>query len=72
MDFLTIENPHTSAEHECSGYYRPLHMQYVKAIVIPNQSARARVTAFWNKFIANYGFPEKLLTWINNVTLNLN
>ena len=34
---------------------------YEKAIVTPNQSAKAKVTAFWNQFIANYSFPEKLL-----------
>ena len=35
----------------------------MRAIVTPNQSARATVTAFWNEFIANYGFPEMLLTY---------
>ena len=35
---------------------------YTKAVVTPNQSAKVMMTAFWNEFIANYGFPEKLLT----------
>ena len=34
----------------------------MEVVVTPKQSAKAVVTAFWNKSIVNYGFPEKLLT----------
>ena len=61
MDFLTIENPYTGADMNVLVITEHF-MQYVKAIVIPNQSAKMTATTFWNKFIANYSFPEKLLT----------
>ena len=37
-------------------------MQHVKIIVTPNKSAKMTATTFWNEFITNYSFPEKLLT----------
>ena len=72
MDFLTIENPHTRADMNILVIVITDHfMWYVKAIVTPNESARGRVTAFWNEYITNNSFPEKLLM-IRDVTLNLN
>ena len=61
MDFMTIENPHTGANMNIL-VITDHFTQYTKAVVTPNQSAKATVTAFQNQFIANYGFPEKLLT----------
>ena len=58
MDFLTMENPHTSADHECSGYYGPLH-PICKSN--SNQSAKMTAMAFWNEYITNYSFTEQLL-----------
>ena len=60
MDFLTIENPCTSADMN-TLVITDHFTWYVKAIVTPNQSTRATVTTFQNEFIANYGFPEKFL-----------
>ena len=60
MDFLTIVNPHTSANINVL-VITDHFTQYAKAIVTPNQSAKAMATAFWNEFIMNYSFPEKLL-----------
>ena len=40
-----------------SGHQKPLDMIHKSY-----QSAKAMTTAFWNEFIANYRFPEKLLT----------
>ena len=37
-------------------------MQYAKAVVTSIQTAKVTAIAFWNEFITNYGFPEKLLT----------
>ena len=61
MDFLTIENPHTGANVNIL-VITDHFTQYMKAVVTPNQSAKATPAAFWNEFIAYYGFPEKLLT----------
>ena len=61
MDFLTIENPYTGADMNLlliTSHFT----WYAKAVVTPNQSAKATVAAFWNKFKANYSIPEKLLT----------
>ena len=35
---------------------------YAKDVVTPNQLAKAMANAFWNTFIANYGFP-KIADW---------
>ena len=61
MDFWTIDNPHTGVDMNIlliMDHFK----QYMKAVITPNQSAKAAATAFWNEFIANYSFPEKLLT----------
>ena len=56
-----MENPHTSADINIL-VITDHFMQYAKAVVTCNQSAKVMVTAFWKEFITNYGFPEKLLT----------
>ena len=61
MDFLTIENPHTGADVNILIITDHLTW-YAKAVITPSQSAKATAAAFWNEFIANYSFPEKLLT----------
>ena len=61
MDFLTIENPHTHADMNVM-VIMDYFLQYAKAIVTPNQSVKATAIAFWNEFIMNCSFPEKLLT----------
>ena len=61
MDFLTIENPHIGADVNILVIMDHFTW-YAKAVVTPNQPAKAMATAFWNEFITNYGFPEKLLT----------
>ena len=40
----------------------PLLATTTKAIVTPTQTVKATANAFWNEFVTNYGFPEKLLT----------
>ena len=57
MDFLTKENPHTGVNvnilvitNHCTWY--------AKAVITSNQTAKARVIAFWNNFITNNGFPK--------------
>ena len=61
MDFLTIENPGTGTDVNILVIMDQFTW-YIKAVVSTNQSAKATVAAFWNEFIANYGFSEKLLT----------
>ena len=60
MDFLTIENLHTHPDRNVL-VITDHFMQYAKAIVTPNQSAKMTVTTFLNEFFTNYSFPEKLL-----------
>ena len=60
MDYLTIVNPCTGANLNVL-VITDHFTWYAEAIVTPNQSTRAVAIAFWNEFIANYGFPEKLL-----------
>ena len=64
MDFLTIENPRTSADMNIL-VITDHFMQYAKAVVTSNQSAKVMVTAFRKEFITNYGFHEKLLMGCN-------
>ena len=59
--FLTTENLHIGANVNIL-VITDHFTQYAKAVVTPNQSAKATMAAFWNEFIANYGFPERLLT----------
>ena len=61
MDILTMENPHTGVDVNILAITDHF-MQYAKAVVTPTQTAKATTTAFWNKFITNYGFPKELLT----------
>ena len=61
MDFFTIEIPCTGADVNIlviTDYFT----WYTKAVVTPNQSAKVMMTAFWIEFVANFGFPKKLLT----------
>ena len=60
MDFLTIENPHTGVDMNVL-VITDHFMWHAKAMVTPSQSTKPTVTAFWNEFITNYSFPEKLL-----------
>ena len=60
MDFLTIENPRTSADMNIL-VITDHFMRYAKAVVTSNQSDKVIVTAFWKEFITNYTFQEKLL-----------
>ena len=57
MDFLKKENPHTGADVNVLVIMDHFTW-YTKAVVTPKQSAKAMETAFWNEFIANYGFPK--------------
>ena len=57
MDFLTIENPHRGADVNIL-VITDHFTWYAKAVVTPNQSTKATVTAFWNEFIANCGSPK--------------
>ena len=61
MDFLTIEHPCTGANMNIL-IITDHFTWYAKVIVTSNQSTRVTVTAFWKEFIANYSFPERLLT----------
>ena len=61
MDILKIENPHTGADVIILAITDHFTW-YAKAVITSNQSAKATAIAFWNEFIANYDFPEKLLT----------
>ena len=61
MEFLTIENPCTGVDVN-TLVIEDHFTQYAKAVVTPNQSAQVMTTTFWNEFIVNYGFAEKLLS----------
>ena len=61
MDFLIIKNPHTGADVNILVIMDHLKW-YAKAVASPNQSAKVIDTAFWNQFIVNYSFLQKLLT----------
>ena len=70
MDFLTIENPHTGADVNI-WVIKDHFTQYMQKLSSPPQPVCKinNATAFWNEFIANYSFPEKLLTRTKDVTL---
>ena len=61
MDFLMIEYPHTGTDVNILVIIDHF-TQYPKTMVTSSQTAKATATAFWNGFITNFGFLEKLLT----------
>ena len=58
MDFFTKENPHTGVDVNILVIMDHF-MHCAKAVITLTQTAKATAIAFWNKFVANYSFPQK-------------